>query len=165
MTFSPSTVPVDEPAMDEAYCLSCGSGIADHAGGGEKPDGHQFESCTDRFANELEEEARTYAIANCQVTVALPRPDAEHQVRCTREMYQSGEPSCNIPSSHLAKYRQDCTNYDALIRRFNKFSQTLAARVFCNAIRERIDDMLSEEIGRMPPEDANEIEQFGSPPA
>ena len=164
MTFTPPSVPDDELDLDEEYCLSCGSEIADHASCGDKPDGHQCESCTDRFANELEEEAKTYAIANCQVTVSLPRPKAELQVRCMREMYQSGKPSSNTHSELLVLYRQDCTNYDDLIRPFNKSSQTLAAQVFCNAIRDRTDEMLIAEIERIQPDDAHEFYVFESFP-
>jgi hypothetical protein len=88
------------------------------------------------------QEAERYALENCRITKTLPEYDPQYRDARTPEEYRSGDQESYTVNAHRCHCRHNCTNYDELIKTFDRDS--LRDNVFYEAIRERIEELLNE---------------------
>jgi hypothetical protein len=116
---------------DGAYCKACSA-----------------DAYADADADAYEEECREYAEAECKITMPFPIYDPDHEHRVTREEYEHGSRESYSRNAHSCHCRHQCTNYDSLIRKIAKDGSE-ASMVMYSAIRQRIQELVEDEIQRI----------------
>lgn len=146
-----SQTPVAELA--ETACDACGGNITEDAFYFENGEefGHYCEQCAQESTDQWGEEAKAYAEQACKITKQLPTYDYSNEYSCTSEEYQNEERDSNTPNAYLSRTRHTCTNYDELIKDLSRLGAR--DRVYYDAIRHRIDKLLTHHEGFMREED------------
>lgn len=122
---------------DEVPCADCGDMISD---GYQIGDDLFCEDCIDGNLEIIREEAWQYATDNCRITGKLPKYDSELGRWRAPKKYKKGN-----RESFLDYCREHHTNYDELVESFD--DSDLEELEYCDAISERIDDLLKENRG------------------
>ena len=141
-------IPVDEMDLDgdELRCDTCAVDLVETY----DDDGrHYCEQCCSKLESRLEEEAADYALQHCRITRPFERYDATREQRCSRVDYEMGAKESYSPNAYMTRCRHECTNYDSLIRPLSRDSGRVLDDIFYQAIRERIETLIVEEIRRV----------------
>ena len=141
--FIPPSMPsfeLDEPVC----CTDCGQPIADDDFVyWDEPGEYYCEHCIDKLVKRVVKEARAFAKANCKITHPLPEYDEEAEFKCSREDYEAGERESYSPNAYMAHCRHNCTNYDDLIKSFDR--DTYSDQLYYEAIKDRIAVLIEQE--------------------
>jgi hypothetical protein len=140
--FSP--IPVCELDEGEVRCTECKILLEEAYWDG---DAWYCEGCINALAQVIVKEAESYALESCKITRPLAKYDARYEYRPTPEEYNSGAKEAYTENAHRAHCRHNCTNYDELIKTLSKYSEVLRDKVYYEAIRKRIDELLDDAIG------------------
>lgn len=133
--------PVREDYEEGVQCADCDTHLPEEA----YYDGiDEFfcKKCMDLRIEECHQEAVEFALENCRITSPLPEYESELELRCSPDAYAMGDWACYTPDYHMARCRHNCTNYDELIKDLDR--EAVPDRIYYNAIRERITDLLLE---------------------
>lgn len=115
---------------------------------------HEFAStlcqqCFDAYLSEVEADAMVYAEREVMITKKLPDADSETWVCCTPDNRLEIEPA-KVADFYLEHCRHECTNYDQLLSQFNTRPVAIYARIYRQAILDRVDELIIQEILRRP---------------
>ena len=132
----------------EAVCDECGEPFGDEDDiYFDRGDRYWCEVCSTVIEERERSDSDDYAREHCRITRSLPQYRPMHEFRCTREEYEAGCRESYTRNSHLCYCRHRCTNYEELISGLDRDSPL--DNIFYSAIRERIDEMLTDAIDEM----------------
>jgi hypothetical protein len=156
MAFFPSGVPANELRDGEPVsCDLCSKQITDLC---YLDNEHTYcEGCTEALVKKLTGEAVAFAQENCVVTREFPKYDPSREFRCTPEQYENGDRESYTPNAYICHCRHTRTNYDDLIAGLDRDS--IEDRVYYDAIRNRVDELVRDGIDSVMETDEDEYEE------
>lgn len=117
---------------------------------------HRCESCTKNVADELALAAEKFAQENLALIATPHAYDETFRFACSRRDYDNGNRESYTANSVRANNRHRCTNYDELLKLFDRC--TLKGHVFHRVLWERSNGLVESAINKMTENSVDDVD-------